>query len=157
MGIFKKYRAAFAVVLPVLIIVLARTISSNHFRPDAKELAAATLTRSNLLSAIEINALPGNKLLIYLDEEVKAETGIAESVNIRPDSIIVKSNFSKIKKFKGKVILSSTDPSVSARVWMVLSQMGIKELYILTYDQDNESFKNKFRPDTVTGPESESI
>jgi len=49
--------------------------------------------------------------------------------------------------------LVSSDASVSARMWMFLSQMGIENLFILTTDRENESFKNKFRPDTLTRPE----
>jgi 3-mercaptopyruvate sulfurtransferase SseA len=38
----------------------------------------------------------------------------------------------EIRKNKGPVILVSGDTSVSARVWMVLSETGMKNLYILT-------------------------
>jgi len=39
---------------------------------------------------------------------------------------------------KGPVILYSNDISVSARVWMVLSQTGIKNIYILDTSVGNE-------------------
>ena len=76
-----------------------------------------------------------------------------EVISILPDAILNKDNLNKINKFNGKIFLTSPDQALSARIWMVLSQMGIKNLYILTNDNDNETFKNKFRPDSLTGPE----
>ncbi|MCK7537140.1 MAG: rhodanese-like domain-containing protein [Marinilabiliales bacterium] len=50
---------------------------------------------------------------------------------MNPESILEKENLKLIRKNKGPVILCSDDSSVSARVWMVLSEMGIKNIYIL--------------------------
>jgi 3-mercaptopyruvate sulfurtransferase SseA len=73
--------------------------------------------------------------------------------NIPADSILSKKYLNTIRKHNGPVILFSSEMAVSARIWMLLSQMGCKNIYILTNNTDNEVFKSKFRPDTVTRPE----
>jgi hypothetical protein len=54
------------------------------------------------------------------------------SISIAPENILEKQNLRKIRKFKGNIVLLSQNPSESARIWMLLSEMGIRNLYILT-------------------------
>lgn len=156
MKILKQYSVVIVILVTLLILVIIRSVSTNHFRPDAKKLADPSVMRSNLISNEEMAAISGKVLLINLDEDGAISTGISsntEVLNITPDVILEKSTIKKLTGFKGKVILVSTDISVTARTWMFLSQIGIENLFILTADKENESFKNKFRPDTLTRPE----
>lgn len=156
MKIFKQYRVVILILVTLLILVIIRSLSTNHFKPDAKKLAEPSVMRSNLISNEEMAALSGEIVLINLGE-VKAE-GIepgskTEVLNVTPDAILEKSTIKKLSGFNGTIVIFSSDASVSARMWMFLSQMGIENLFILTTDKENESFKNKFRPDTLTRPE----
>ena len=58
-----------------------------------------------------------------------------------------------IRRNKGPVILFSEDPSISSGTWMVLSQVGIRNLYILSDTIDDETIIHEFRPDTLAKPE----
>jgi hypothetical protein len=150
----RKYKVVIAVVLPVLILVFLRSVGTNHFKADAKNLAEPSLNRSNIISMDMIGTLPGKKLIINLGEKANSlnEKSCAE-VKINPDSVLSSKSISLISRYDGPVLLSSSEPSVSARVWMVLSQMGYTNIYILTADSDYEVIKNKFRPDTLVRPE----
>jgi hypothetical protein len=53
-----------------------------------------------------------------------------------PGLILEKENLSLIRKNNGPVILFSEDSSVSARIWMVLSEMGMRNIYILQEQAD---------------------
>ena len=77
----------------------------------------------------------------------------SDALFIAADSILSKNNLSIIRKHDGPVLLVSSETAVSARIWMVLSQMGYKNIYILTNDADSEVLKYKFRPDTLVRPE----
>ena len=78
-------------------------------------------------------------LLITLgNEDPTIENLQDKTLKLNPESIIEKTNLSLIKKNKGPVILYSEDDSVSARVWMVLSEMGIRNIFILRDDNKNE-------------------
>lgn len=156
MKILKQFRIALVIVIPVLILVIIRSVSTNHFKPDANKLAEPSVMRSNLISNEEISAASGEILLINLNEASLEGAWIgtdAEILNVTPEAVLEKSIIKKLSGFSGKSVLVSSDASVSARMWMFLSQMGVKNLYILTNDKENESFKNKFRPDTLTRPE----
>ena len=74
-------------------------------------------------------------------------------VHIPPDSVLNRKYLTIIKDHKGAVLISSSDAALSARIWMVISQTGCRNLYILTGSNDNEVFKNEFRPDTLARPE----
>jgi len=152
----KQYKFALLILVPVVILVIMRSVSTNHFKPDAKRHAEPSFMRSNLISNEEMAASSEKILLINLDEVDEVNSGNGTNtvvINITPDHTLEKSTIKKLKGFKGKIVLVSANVSVTPRMWMFLSQMGIENLYILTTDKENESFKNKFRPDTLTRPE----
>jgi len=118
----------------VISLVLIRSFSRDSFRYDAVRWAASSADGTNLISPDQI-ALAGEQvLLISLGNMAEIPVQFKErSVMIPPGSILEKENMRMIRRNIGPVILWSDNASVSARVWMVLSEMGIKNLYILSY------------------------
>ena len=154
MKFINRYKVVIAVVLPVLILVLIRSFGANHFKSDPKKWAEPSVMRTNIITPEQAGILSGNKLFINLDNKGNAIDEMTnQSQNIPPDSILNKKYLNTIKKHKGPVLLNSSVTAVSARIWMILSQMGCRDIFILTNDSDNEVFKNKFRTDTLVGPE----
>jgi rhodanese-related sulfurtransferase len=154
MEIIKQYKVVIMVVLPILILVIFRLTGTNHFRPDSKKLAEPSVMKSNIITVEKLVSLPGEKLLINLDEEkVTINNFTGKTLNIPADSVLVKNNLKTLDNNKGPLLLYSSDPAVSARIWMVLRQMGINNIYILTGENDNEVFKYKFGPDTLVRPD----
>jgi hypothetical protein len=153
MKIIYKYRTVLAVVLPILILVLFRLLNPNQFKPDVKQLATPSFDQMNLISSESISTLAGEKLFIALDQSDKEEIGVfGKVITIPADSIVSKKSLKTVRNHEGPVLLFSEDPALSARIWMVLSQMGIRDIFIFT-NRNNEVLKYKFRPDTITGPE----
>jgi hypothetical protein len=153
MNLLKRYKIIIAFVLPVLILLAIRTFSRESFKYDAKKWAEPSFDLSNLISTERLGTLKGEKLIIYLDKS-GSETGSSVSgIHIPPDSLLKGKYLKKIREHRGPVLLSSSDPALAARLWMVMSQTGCKNLYILTPEDNNEVFKNEFRPDTMAGPE----
>lgn len=154
MEIIKKYKEVITVVLIVLILVLIRSLGVNHFKNDAKRWAEPSVKQSNTINIEQYSTLSGRKLIINLDKDVSGVSQITMDVqNIPADSVLSKKYLKIIRKHDGPILLLSLETSVSARIWMVLSQMGYDNTYILTNNTDNEVFKYKFRPDTLPGPE----
>jgi hypothetical protein len=152
MKIIYKYRTVIAIVLPILILVLIRLLNPNHFKPDAGLWASQSLEHKNLITRNDLSILPGDKLIIILDN-AEIEGIIGKTVKFTPDSVIIRPNLKTLRKHKGPILIYSSDQSLSSRIWMVLSQLGIRDLFILTDDKENEAMKYKFRPDTMTRPE----
>ena len=154
MDLIKKYRLIIAIVLPLLILLTIKICGTGSFKYDAKKWAEPSFDHSNIIQVAEIGKLAGQKLVICLDNtEEKLDDKSAVTVHIPPDSVLSRIYLRRIKDHKGPVLISSSDPALSARIWMVMSQTGFRGLYILTNSNDNEVFKSKFRTDTIVRPE----
>jgi hypothetical protein len=151
MELIKKYRLAIAVVIPVIILVLIRSTGFSHFRNDAKKWAEPSIKESNRITLEQAGSLKGKTLILSFDKDVSRMTELkCDSRYMPPDSILSKNYVTMIRKHNGPVLLFSSDPGLSARIWMILSQMGCRNTYILTDSPENEVFKYKFRPDTIS-------
>lgn len=154
MKILKKYIIVIAIALPALILITIKTFNAAGFKYDAKRWSIPSFNGSNLVSISDTGKLQGDKLLVILDKETEGEfMTSAHIVMIPPGAILEKQHLRLMREHKGPILLFSADPGLSARVWMIISQTGITNIYIMTSHIDNEIFKSRFRPDTVTGPE----
>jgi hypothetical protein len=158
MEFVNKYKTLIIITIVTIILVVARTLGISHFRSDARILAQPSVNHSVIISDKQLSIIAGDIMLLKLDrnESMKVDVqGIVISVSV--DSVLEKRNLRKILTHKGPVVLLSSDKAVSARIWMILSQLGRRDVFILTDDPDNEVFKNTFRPDTLSKPETETI
>jgi len=154
MELLKKYKIILLIVIPVIILVLIRAFSTNHFMNDARKLAEPSYTGANIITPEKLSQLPGEKLLVILGKETKSITFQTDKrITISTDSIMVKENLRTLKNHEGLVLLWSSDNAVTVRIWMLLSQMGIRKLYILSEVSEPEVLKYEFRPDTTARPE----
>jgi 3-mercaptopyruvate sulfurtransferase SseA len=150
MEIIKNNKVVIAIVVIILILVLIRSMGVNHFRNDAKRWAEPSVNTSNLITAAKAVTLQGNILIINLDKDQQPIKDIrGEKRNIPPDSVLSKKQITSIIKHNGPVLIYSSEPGLSARIWMMLSQMGCTNIFILTDQPDNESLKYNFQPDTI--------
>ena len=138
MKFFRQYWLVLSIILLAVILVLVRTFGHN-FRYDAVRWAEPSVQGSNIITEDQIAAMSSDMLLISLGNEAPAIEQLQDKIlKLNPESILEKTNLSLIRKNKGPVILYSEDASVSARVWMVLSEMGIRNIFILRDDNKNE-------------------
>lgn len=150
MEILKNYKAVITIIFIVLVLVLIRSTGINHFRNDAKRWTEPTINQSNTITLEKARLLSGKILLINLDKTISLPIGITADIrNIPADSLLAGKHFKIIRNHEGPILIISIDPGLSARIWMLLSQMGIKNVFIFTKTTDNEVLKYKFRPDTI--------
>jgi hypothetical protein len=149
-----RYKVIIAVVLPIVILVLIRSFWPNQFKVDAIRWAEPSFASLNTIPVNQMGTITGDRLIINLDEENFSISEQGNNIlNIAADSVLIRNNLKVIRKHDGPVMLFSSEVDLSARIWMVLSQMGFDNLYILTDDTVNEVLKYKFRPDTLVRPE----
>ena len=148
MELIKKNKAVIIIAGVLLILILMRSTGMNHFKTDVKKWAEPSVNQSNIITDTELGKLSGALLIISLDKTTMPVSFTGEIKNISPDSVLSKKNIKEIIKHDGPVVICSSDPGLSARIWMLLSQMGKSNLYILTDNADNEVLKFKFQPDT---------
>jgi hypothetical protein len=150
-----KYRLSLIPAILLGILIFIRSTGTGHFRYDARKWAEPSLKGTNLVSFASAASLNGDKLLVTFnrDQIVKSDNSW-KKVYIPADSVLDKKYRKTIEDHKGQVLLYGTDSSVPARIWMILSQKGLKNIYIVMEDPANETVKEKFRIDTLANPES---
>lgn len=149
MEIIKKNLVVVFIVLTLLILILIRATGLNHFSGDAKSHAEASMMRTNTITYEKFGSLEGDKLLIDLSGS--GIEGFQKVVyKIAPYSILGKDQLNTILKHDGPVVLFSSEPAVASRIWMLLSQMGRENLFILGNTVDDEVLKYKFQNDTIS-------
>ncbi len=148
MNLVKKNWLIIVVVLPLLILVLIRSFGAGSFRNNARKWAEPSMNRSNITDLSRMETVPGEKLLINLDSasgETRMKT--VTVLHVPPDSVLSKKYLSAIKQYKGPVLLYSSDPALAARIWMIISQTGRRNIFVLVNNPGNEVFKYKFPAD----------
>ncbi|MCA1756165.1 MAG: hypothetical protein LC649_01750 [Bacteroidales bacterium] len=143
MRILKRYSFLLYVLLPVIALIMLRYLPGNHFHPGARKNATPALTGENLVSRDSIEFLGGDILVLT------ALTG--EKADLQPSDLHERREVRRLKKFKGKIVLLSENPSEAAMAWMILAQQGVRDLYIATDIGSGRELKYKFRPDTTGG------
>ncbi|HEX2976560.1 MAG TPA: hypothetical protein VHO68_11550 [Bacteroidales bacterium] len=144
----KDLAPVIAILLVAAVLVLARALNNNHFRPDAARKAEQSIDGSNIIAADKIAEIGVERLIINLSKAADPGITAEKMVKIAPEYVLDKQNLKLFRKKSCSVLLWSDEPSVAARVWMLLSQMGYRNVFILQTGQDNEVLKMKFRPDT---------
>lgn len=133
MKFLQKNWLILTIVALVVAMVLIRSFRPDTFRYDAVRWAAPSAEGSNLITADQLAGEGEKVLLISLGSMAEVPEQFKDrTITIPPGEILDRENMRVIRKNKGPVILFAGDESVSARVWMVLSETGIRNLYILT-------------------------
>jgi hypothetical protein len=153
MGSMKKYIPLVVIILPVIIAVILRSTGTGHFRYDSEKWAEPSIHGKNLITPGKLSGLKGNIMVINFAGNRLSMPVYPNQSAISPDSVMTKNVMKMISRNRGPVVLWSDDPALSARIWMLMSQSGIKDLYILSLDTLNETLKEKFRTDTLIRPE----
>lgn len=157
MKFISEYRIVAAVLLPLLVLAAARSLTGDHFRNGAERNALTALNGTNLVSPAALKDDMPEALLIILDGNAESESLIdRRTISLKPGEIADKQVIKTIKRENGPVILVSGDRSLVAASWMILAQKGVRNLYILTDSNDWGQFKYEFRPSaTVVASEPE--
>jgi hypothetical protein len=154
MELIKKYGYIVLTVAVIIVLVILRSTGNGHFRYDAKKWAEPSFSGSNIVTESGISNLKGEKLFILLGDKQKLPDGISgKAIQIPPDSIMSGKYISVLRGTRSSVVLISDDYSVSAKIWMILSQAGLRNIYLYSGDPDHEVLKKGFRSDTLTRPE----
>jgi hypothetical protein len=135
MKTLKKYRFILAAVVLLAVLVLIRSFNPGTFRYDAVKWAIPSAAGENIIAPHELLAAGEGTLIVMLDDSCPAsDFSGAAVITADPQNILEGETIRKIRNNNGQVVLCAEDVSVSARVWIVLSEMGIRKLRILKKD-----------------------
>jgi len=158
MNQIKKLGYIFLFLIILLVLVLVRSFNPNLFKQDTGKAVEAAINNSNSITFTQLKALNTQYVVINLRTGGKFDSiKIKNSINIPVENLLDKANQTIFKESKNEIILYSSDVSTTAKVWVILNQLGYKKLLILTPDEQPEVFKYKFQPDTTARLENDSI
>ena len=158
MNQIKKLGYIFLFLIILLVLVLVRSFNPNLFKQDTGKAVEAAINKGNSITFTQLKALNTQYVVINLGTGGKFDSvKIKNSINIPVENLLDKANQAIFKESKDEIILYSSDVSTTAKVWVILNQLGYKKLLILTPDEQPEVFKYKFQPDTTARLENDSI
>jgi phage shock protein E len=158
-------------VFVILILVIIKSLNKDNFELDTKQALEISL-KEHVLSLNQLKAKlqkpKGISLIDLRNANDFNQTHLKNAVNIPFSEILKNSELKKLKSDEKEIILYSNSAIESAKAWILLTQMGYINLYLLdipeglisdsilnkdTALETNETLKYKFQPDTLVGLE----
>jgi hypothetical protein len=143
----KELKIVLVILLVVLVLVIVKTTGKNCFKEDAKN-AIEAVTGNNFLISLNDFKVSENQFLV-VDLNKSGSIQFENSLIIPFEKLLEESTIQKVKETKGKILLVSDDNSQTAKAWVILNQMGIKNVFVLANDDNPEVLKYEFQSDTL--------
>lgn len=145
----RKFYPETILVLIILVLVVIRINGTHSFRPGAERIAEAALKHSNLLDTAGLYQLSATPVLLLLDTTCVVPAIGNKVVPASYDELFRPPLLKKLRNAKAPLVLVSKDLKVSAMIWMVLAQAGVKDMYILCDPEKTEAFPYLYPSDSL--------
>ncbi len=149
----KSLKVVLLVLVVVLVLVLVKTIGKNGFKQDSTNAVEAVVSKSFMVLPNDLDNKETQYLIVDLNES--ASSGFENSLKIPFEKLLEESNLQKLKDSEKKIILVSADISAASKAWVILNQLDIKNVFVLSNEENPEVLKYEFQPDTAVQLESE--
>lgn len=145
----------FALVIGLLLIVTAlvffRASNKNRFSGTTGDIAE---TLKNESVFIEAENLQMNDYLVVELGENSNNGKFPAAVKVTFEGLTDKDFREQLESSEKKILLTGNEPQ-TAKAWVILNQLGVKNLFILTEMKKPEMLRYTFNPDTLKTPVTE--
>jgi len=150
----KDLKIVLLLLLVVLVLVIIRTTGKNGFKEDAKNAIETATSKNCSVSLNDFKATENQYLIVDLNESglVRFEN----SIKVPFEKLLEESTLQKLKETENKILLVSDNNSAATKAWVILNQMGFKNVFILSNKENPEVLKYEFQPDSAVSLESNS-
>ncbi len=143
----KGLKGVLLILLVVLVFVIVRSTGKNRFKQDARKAIEAVESKNFQVTLKELKGTENQYLIVDLSK--LGSSRFENSVKIPFENLLEESSLEKLKATENKILLVSDDNSVAAKAWVILNQLGLKNVYILANEENQEVLKYEFKSDTV--------
>jgi hypothetical protein len=158
MHLYKNLKIVILVIVVLLILVIIRNSDQNIFKREVKTAIEAVQTNSNLITPDQLQKRTNPYLVINLGSGDRQDSiQFQHSVQIPFENLLDKANRQVLNEAEGDLILFSVDVATASKAWVILNQLGYKNVMILTSEENPDELKHKFQPDTTVRLEQDSI
>jgi len=158
MNRIKSLKITILVVGILLVLVIIRNFDHNVFKEKAKTAVEAARNNNNLITVNQLKRLTEPYLIIDIGSEPGPDSlQFQHAVKIAFSQLLDKANRKILNEASGTLILYADDAATASRAWVILNQLGYKNLRILTLENNPEELKYKFQPDTTARLEQDTM
>ena len=158
MNQIKNLKIVFLVILVLVVFVIIRNSDQNLFKRDVKTAVEALKSNSNLISLNHLQMFSSPYLIIDLGSGTRPDSlQFQQTIQIPFEKLLDKANRNILDEASGDLVLFSDNIATASKAWVILNQLGYKNLLILTSEDNPEELKYKFQPDTTARLEHDSI
>ena len=158
MNRIKSLKIIILVIGILLVLVIIRNSDRNVFKEKAETAVEATRNNSNLITVNQLKKLATPYLIIDIGSEPRPDSlQFKHAVKITFSQLLDKANRKVLDEASGELILYADDIATTSRAWVILNQLGYKNMRILTFEDNPEELKYKFQPDTTARLEQDTI
>lgn len=137
------------ILATILVLVVVRLTNNDLFKKDASVAIEASKDGRNLITEAELIKL-NEYLVVDLNAEETAKTrNIQKTIHIPLENLLDQANQKMFRATNSKIVLYSDTISDASKAWVILNQLGFKNLFIFQQEGNTEVFKYKFQPDTL--------
>ncbi len=155
---FKNLKFVILIIVVLLILVIVRNSDQNLFKKDIKSAIEATQNNSNILSRDQLHQMKGPWMVVNIgNSDLSDSVQVEHSIKIPFENLLDQTNRNILEGVNGDLILYSADVATASKAWVILNQMGFKNIFILNTGGNPEELKYKFQPDTTARLEQDSI
>jgi len=155
---FKNLKFVILIIVVLLILVIVRNSDQNLFKKDIKTAIEAAQNNSNTLSLAQLQQLKGPWMVVNIgNSDLPDSVQVEHSIKIPFENLLDQTNRKILEEVNGDLILYSADVATASKAWVILNQMGFKNVFILNAGGNPEELKYKFQPDTTARLEQDSI
>ena len=142
----------------LLVLVIIRISDQSVFKEKAKTAVEAARNNNNIITINQLKKLTSPYLIIDIGSEKRADSlQFQPAVKIAFSQLLDKANRKIVDEARGELILYADNVATASRAWVILNQLGYKNLRILTLENNPEELKYKFQPDTTARLEQDAM
>jgi len=158
MTLLKDLKLVILVVAALLTLVIIRYTNQNVFKERVATAVEITQRNGNLITLHQLKMLQTPYLVIDLTSKSGNDSTIFKhALPIQLENLLDEVNRKAMDEARGAVILFSEDEATVSKAWIILNQLGYKNLLVLSNEVNPEVLKYKFQPDTTARLEKDSI
>lgn len=143
----KGLKVVLLVLLVVFVLVIVKITSKNGFKQDAQEAIEAVESNNFQVTGEELKGIENQYLIIDLSESGSSQ--FENSIKVPFKKLLEESTLQKLKETENKILLVSNDNSVTAKAWVILNQLGFKNVFVLSDNENPDVLKYEFKSETA--------
>lgn len=144
----KNSKIILIITLIIIIVVVVRSLSSDRFRQGSEISALPALVGENNMTPEEVEKLETGTLLVLDNSDQGLINQSLKRIYFSLENAGSKDLLKSVRKSPLPVVIVANSANLESRLWILLSQRGVKDLMVCREAGDETVLKYKFRPDT---------